>query len=178
MKTGDYMIHVFIEKLKEINMPEGEDIVDPMFVVECLGQKTYSSAKDDVGPISEVVYGEHLYLEPRGVDKEEAEDAKISIKLVDKGMFKDALIGQFDLDMSFIYLREKHLLLHKWLAFSNPNGDDWAKIQCYTKVSISVSHEADKQEQIEEDTTGVEDTDVMMSPALNPKFYQIKLRFF
>jgi hypothetical protein len=37
MKSGDYMIHVFIEKVKEINMPEGEDTVDPMFVVECLG---------------------------------------------------------------------------------------------------------------------------------------------
>jgi hypothetical protein len=128
MKSGDYMIHVFIEKLKEINMPEGEDTVDPMFVVECLGQKTYSTAKDDVGAISESVYSEHLFLEPRGVDKQEASDAKIMIKLVDKGMFKDALIGQFELDMSFIYLREDHLLLHKWLAFSDPTGDDWAKI--------------------------------------------------
>jgi hypothetical protein len=84
-------------------------------------------------------------LEPRGVDKKEADDAKIMIKLMDKGMFKDKLIGQFELDMSFVYLREDHLLLHKWLAFSNPMGEDWAKIQCYAKVSISVSHEADTQ---------------------------------
>jgi len=37
MKSGDYMIHVFVEKLKEINMPKGEDTVDPMFLVESLG---------------------------------------------------------------------------------------------------------------------------------------------
>jgi hypothetical protein len=125
-----------------------------------------------------VTYSEHLFLEPRGVDKKDADDAKIMIKLVDKGMFKDALIGQFELDMSFVYLRDEHLLLHKWLAFSNPTGDDWAKIQCYAKLSITVSHEQDKQVQVEDDTSGKEDPDVMMSPALNPTFFQVKLRFF
>jgi hypothetical protein len=30
MPTGDYMIHVFIEKVKEINMPAKQDSVDPM----------------------------------------------------------------------------------------------------------------------------------------------------
>ena len=29
MRGGDYMIHVFVEKCKEINVPEG-DTVDPM----------------------------------------------------------------------------------------------------------------------------------------------------
>jgi hypothetical protein len=67
-------------------------------------------------------------LEPRHVDKTDAESAKIMIKLVDKGMFKDKLIGQFEFDMSYIYLKKDHVLLHKWLAFSNPNGDDYAKI--------------------------------------------------
>jgi hypothetical protein len=37
MKKGDYMIHVFVEKLKEINIPEGATCVDPMVTVECLG---------------------------------------------------------------------------------------------------------------------------------------------
>jgi hypothetical protein len=144
MKSGDYMIHVFLEKIKEINMPEGCDTVDPMLIVECCGLKTYSSAKDDVGPLGEIPYSEHLFLEPRGVDKKEAENGKIMLKLVDKGMFKDVLIGQFEFDLSFIYLKDKHLLLHKWLALSNPNGDDYAKIQCFMKVSIAVAFEGDE----------------------------------
>jgi len=37
MRAGDYMIHVFVEKIKEINMPKGCDTVDPMVQVECLG---------------------------------------------------------------------------------------------------------------------------------------------
>jgi hypothetical protein len=65
------------------------------------------------------------------------------IKLVDKGLFKDALIGQFEFDMSYIYLKSDHVMFHKWLAFSNPNGEDYATIQCYMKVSISVACQGD-----------------------------------
>lgn len=139
MRPGDYMVHVFVEKLKDINMPEGSDTVDPMIVVECLGMKTFSSAKDNIGPIGVTNYSEHLFIEPRGVEKPDAESAKIMIKLMDKGMFKDALIGQFEFDMSYIYFMKDHTLLHKWLALSNPNGEDYAKIQAYLKVSISVA---------------------------------------
>jgi hypothetical protein len=37
MPVGDYCIHVFIEKVKEINIPEGSETVDPMLSVDCLG---------------------------------------------------------------------------------------------------------------------------------------------
>lgn len=171
------MIHIFVEKLKEVNTPEGETY-DPMFVVECLEQKAYSSAKEKVGPISEVTYSEHIFIEVRDVDKQHAEDGKIMIKLMDKGFLKDKLIGQFELDMSYVYLKPGHVVQHKWFAFSNPNGEDYAKIQCYAKLSIAVTREGDTQPEIKEDASGVEDPDVMMSPALSPKFYQVKIRFY
>ena len=92
MRQGDYMIHMYLEKIKEINVKEGETM-DPMIQLECLGQKTFSSAKDDVGGIGEIIWDEHLFLEPKAVSPKDAEDAKIEIRLMDKGMFKDALIG-------------------------------------------------------------------------------------
>jgi hypothetical protein len=91
-------------------------------------------------------------LEPREVSKIDAEGAKIVIKLMDKGLFKDAMIGTFEFDMSYIYLKKDHVLLHKWLALSNPNGEDYATIQVYMKVSIAVACQGDEQVQIEEDT--------------------------
>jgi hypothetical protein len=39
MKKGDYLIHVYIEKVKEIQIPEGATSVDPMVVCESMGQK-------------------------------------------------------------------------------------------------------------------------------------------
>lgn len=176
-KDADYCVHVFIEKSKEIKTAAG-DTVDPMFVIECLGLKEYSTAKDDIGGLSEIVWGEHIFLEPRGVDKRDAESGKITIRLMDKGLFKDALIGLYEFDLSYIYLKDKHVLEHKWLALNNPGADNFAEICGYVKVSISVAATGDEQVQIVEDTAMIEDTDVLMSPSLNPTFYQIKLRIF
>jgi hypothetical protein len=111
MKRGDYMIHIFVEKAKEIKVPENST-VDPLIEITCLGQKKYTSAKDDIGGLGEVVWTEHLFLEPRNVEKQEAEDAKIVIKLNDKGFLKDTMIGQFEFDLSYIYFMKDHLLLH------------------------------------------------------------------
>lgn len=177
MKSGDYLIHVFVEKLKEINVPENTTC-DPMVTVECLGSKEFSSAKDDIGGVGEVVYSEHLFLEAKNCDKEKAESGKILIKVMDKGMFKDCLIGEFEFDMSFIYFKKDHVMLHQWIALSNPHGDNWADIAAYMKVSISVSCTGDEQTQITEDESLEEDTNVIMSPALNPSFYQIRIKVF
>ena len=68
MKRGDYMIHVFVEKAKEIKVPKNST-VDPLISIECLGQKKFTTAKDDIGGLGEVIWSEHLFLEPRNVEK-------------------------------------------------------------------------------------------------------------
>ena len=105
-----------------------------------------------------------MFLEPRDVTKKEAEDAQIVIRLLDKGIFKDNLIGIFEFNLSFVYLKKDHVLLHQWIAFSNPNSENYSKITGYLKVSISVACSGDEQVQIEEDD-GVEgDDNVLMPP--------------
>ena len=69
------------------------------------------------------------------------------------------------------------MLLHRWIALSNPNGDNYAEITGYLKVSISIAATGDEQIQITDDDDE-EDEDVIMPPQLNPKFYQMKFRFF
>ena len=118
-----------------------------------------------------------MFAEPRGVDKKEAEDSKIKLKLLDKGFFKDDLIGEFEFDLSFIYFMKNHVMLHKWIALANPSGPNPSDIAGYLKLSISVSASGDEQVQINDDP-GPEDTEVMMSPALNPVYYQIIIRIF
>jgi len=103
MKAGDYIIHIFIEKAKEIKCPEGQTI-DPMFVIECLNFKKYSSSKSNIGSTgTDVVWSEHIFIEPSNISKKTAEQAKLNLTLLDKGFFKDTLIGKFEFDLSFIY---------------------------------------------------------------------------
>lgn len=93
MKRGDYMIHIFIEKIKDIKIADGEDTVDPMIETSCLQQKQYSSSKKGISGIGEVTFNEHIFLEQRNVEKKDAEEAKITLRLLDKCFFKDDLIG-------------------------------------------------------------------------------------
>jgi len=99
------------------------------------------------------------------------------IKLYDKGFFKQTLIGEYEFDLVYVYFMKQHVLLHKWLAFSNPNSENYSEITGYLKLSINVTCTGDESVQIEDDD-GPEDTNILMPPSLNPKFFQVKMRFF
>jgi hypothetical protein len=176
MKRGDYMVHIYLEKAKELKVPEN-DTVDPIFEISCLGQKVYSTAKENIGGLGETVWSEHVFIEASNIEKKTAEEGKITITLQDKGFFKNSIIGLYEFDLSFIYFMKNHVMLHKWLAFSNPNSEDYSEVTGYLKLSINVTCTGDESVQIEEDD-GPEDTNVLMPPSLNPEFYQVKLRFF
>jgi hypothetical protein len=47
MKRGDYMIHVMVEQAKNLLIEAGE-VIDPMVEIKCLGERKYSTAKDDI----------------------------------------------------------------------------------------------------------------------------------
>jgi hypothetical protein len=49
MKRGDYMIHVYVEKAKEMMSSTSQDKVDPLIEVSCLGQKKYTKHLSSVG---------------------------------------------------------------------------------------------------------------------------------
>ena len=80
----------------------------------------------NIGGLGEVEWSEHVFLEAQNVEKRDAENGTILIKLMDKGMFKDAKIGQFDFDLSFIYFKQDHVMLHQWLALNNPDSENFA----------------------------------------------------
>lgn len=117
-----------------------------------------------------------MFLESNNVEKDDAKKAKITLKLMDKGLFKETMIGMFDFDMSYIYFMKGQLLSHQWLALSNPNSDEHSKITAYMKVSIAVTCTGDEPVEIKIDDSGHENGNIMMPPSLNPKFYQIKVR--
>ena len=176
MRRGDYMIHAYIEQGKEFK--GSDDTANPMVEICCLGQKKYGSAKKNITQLSEVSWMEHIFMEPKNVEKQDAEDAQIVIRVLDKGIFKDELIGQFEFNLSYIYFKKDHIMQHQWVAISNPNGEDYSTITGYIKLSISVVCTGDEQVQITDEDGMEEDTNIMMPPQLNPKFYQLKFRFF
>lgn len=110
---------------------------------------------------------------------EKIEQAKISIRMLDKGYFKESLMGCYEFDVAYVYFMQKHALLHKWVALSNPESQNFNEVAAYLKLSISVSTVGDEQIQITEDAGGAgSDDSIMMPPSIRPEFYQIRFKFF
>lgn len=99
--------------------------------------------------------------------------------MLDKGYFKEAMIGSYEFDVAYVYFQNKHALLHKWIALSNPESPNFNEVSGYLKLSISVSTVGDEQIQITEDQGGENSEDsIMMPPSIRPEFYQIRFKFF
>ena len=109
---------------------------------------------------------------------EAIEDAKITIRLLDKGYFKDALIGHYEFDIAYIYFMKQHSLMHRWLALSNPNSTNFNEVTGYLKLSITIAAFGDEQVQITDDTGVDREEAIMMPPSIKPEFYQLRFKFF
>ncbi len=62
---------------------------------------------------------------------------------MDKGFFKDAIIGCYDFDVAYVYFMAKHAMLHQWVAMSNPASENFNDVTGYLKLSISVATTGD-----------------------------------
>ena len=103
---------------------------------------------------------------------DDIEQAKISIRVLDKGYFKDAIIGAYEFDIAYIYFMKDHSLMHKWLALSNPQSENYNEVTGYLKLSITIAGTGDEQVQISEDNNvDKSDEAVLMPPSIKPEYY-------
>jgi len=142
MKRGDYMVHIYIEQAKKLKVEAG-DTVDPLVEVACMGSKKFTTAKAGIDNMMETTWGEHIFLDFKNKEEAELEQGKITFRMMDKGMFKDELIGYYEFDMSYIYLQPQHAILHKWVVMSNPNSDNFSEVTAYFKMSIAINGQHD-----------------------------------
>jgi hypothetical protein len=150
MKRGDYMIHVYLEQAKEM-MIDADATVDPIVELSVLGEKKYSQPLNSISNTDVAVWNEHIFFEPKNVEQERLAEGIIEIKLMDKGFFKDALIGSYQFDMTQIYQMKDHALLHKYVALSNPKSENFGDVTGYLKLSITIAGGDDPKIPIEED---------------------------
>ena len=144
------MIHVMIEEAKNLLVDAGET-VDPIVEITCLGEKKYTTAQKDIDNMGIATWNEHVFFEPKNMEVEKIESGKIEIKLLDKGFFKDAIIGYYEFDLSYIYLMKEHAMMHKWVVMSNPESENFGEATGYVKLSITIAAEGDTQIQIGDD---------------------------
>ena len=62
----------------------------------------------------------------------------ISIRALNKGFFRNELIGEYNIKMSTVYFKDAHKLEHIWMGLSNPDSDNFTQVQGMLKASFSV----------------------------------------
>jgi hypothetical protein len=102
MKRGDYMIHLKIEQAKELKM-DSSACIDPIVEIRILGERKYTKALKGINALTVADWSEHIFFEKKNLEEEQLANARVEVKLLDKGFFKDALIGYYEFDLTYIY---------------------------------------------------------------------------
>ena len=63
---------------------------------------------------------------------------QISIRALNKGFFRNELVGEMTFTLSSIYFKDQHKVEHAWFALENSQSPDISKIYGMLKASFSV----------------------------------------
>jgi len=93
-------------------------------------------------------------------------------------MFKNAVVGIYEIDLAFIYFKEKHAIFNQWVGISNPTAKNFNELSGYLKISASVIGPGDEQVALN-DGPNLDRTDkemMLLPPHISMKYYQLKFR--
>ena len=119
-------------------------------------------------------FDSHVFIELFKQSVADLEGTKILIKVNEKGYFKNSLIGQIELDLTYLYNLENHTMQHKWFAMINPDSEDFSSVAGYIKISGSVYGIDDKPVELKIDEND-DDDEAVIPASVKPKFTQLKM---
>ena len=173
MKAGDYTLHLLLQKAKDIAVAD-ENAINVVIEVEVQDKKESSAEKGNVTSSSVVDFNSHVFFELMGQTVAKLEQTKIVVRLLEKGYFKNSLIGMFEMDLSFLYNLDAHTAEHRWVALINPESEDFSAIASYLKLSANVYGVDDEPKELKMDENPDSD-DCLMPAALKPKYEQLRM---
>ena len=168
MKAGDYMIHVFIQCGKGFKMDYGTDTFNAMVKVKCNQLEQFSKTKTDCPLRSETTqfWSEHLFLELKKREAADIQQDTIEISVQDKGLFRDKVVGSFEIDVAKVYgINNRHALEHQWVALCSTNSENPEEVKGFIKMSIAVHGPGDNTVRLGEDPEGDQHEHDVMMPA-------------
>lgn len=158
-----------MQKFKDLALPD--DSVETVKIeISANRDKEYSKDYPNTSNSTQTTLGEHIFIEKRNQTVNDLQNLKLTFKVIIKSVWKNVLIGLYEVDFSYIYFMKNHMMEHGWLAISNPNSEDFSQIQGLIKLSISIHGENDNPMKLEMDPNLQGDTNVMMSSAIKPEF--------
>ena len=153
---------------------DSEDAMNVVCEVTIQDKKEVTKVVENVTSTTIVNFDGHIFVELMGQSVAQLEQSKILIKLQEKGFFNTSLIGQVELDLTYIYNLENHTKQHQWFALINPDSEDFSAVSAYLKISGSVYGIDDTPIELKMDEQD-DDDNCVMPPSMKPKYTQLKM---
>ena len=139
-----------------------------------------------------IYWGEHIFIDKKLTDGQELQLEKMLVQVYDYNMIgENALIGQFEIDLSSIFFSKNHSILHKWVALSNYKSK-MEEIKGFIKFSANCVGPGDKQVELDDEKpdlkSGTQPTknaksnanamapNVLLPPQIQTKGWQMKVQ--
>ena len=178
IKRGDYQVHFFLEEARSLMPKEEGDTVDPIVGIKCFGKTKYTKAMDDIGGTAAVYWGQHFFFNATNLDRQTVENSRIQIEVKDhRFLIKDAMIGNYEMDLSYVYFQPGHSIVHNWIVLANSEEEDFQSVRGYLKFGCSVLAEGDEQVDLtipEKNESG--DSDLILPPQITTQQCQLIIR--
>lgn len=171
MPAGEYTIHVLIQSLRNLILFE-EDLCNPMVYVYMLDGVAQTTDKSNIARNTMVKYDEHLFLEIKNKTKDELQQAIIKIEVMNKGFFRNDMIGEFTIPASTIYNMKDHTLRDQLVGISNLNDNSGQRTTGTVALSINVKGPDDPAQELKMASEATLNAKPPLTPASIKKVYK------
>eukprot|EP00742_Colponemidia_sp_Colp-10_P008749 GILJ01009495.1.p1 GENE.GILJ01009495.1~~GILJ01009495.1.p1 ORF type:complete len:1395 (+),score=268.10 GILJ01009495.1:46-4230(+) len=178
IKKGDYLVHVHLLEARGLVGKNLDGTSDALCKVSCFGQTKTSRTLKGVGP-GATVWNEHFFFNAKEQEVDDIEAGKINFTVFDSNsIFRNTVIGSFDLDLTHVYYLKDHSLARAWLGLVNTSGRDHVEqLQGRLKASVAVLGPGD-EENIMDEYAEEDEGPLILPPSIRLTGHQLKWHIY
>eukprot|EP01129_Flabellula_baltica_P015819 TRINITY_DN818_c0_g1_i2.p1 TRINITY_DN818_c0_g1~~TRINITY_DN818_c0_g1_i2.p1 ORF type:complete len:1117 (-),score=284.37 TRINITY_DN818_c0_g1_i2:362-3712(-) len=179
--TSEYEIRVHVIEARDLQPREKNGTSDPICFVTIGDESEHTDRFDDV--LSCVFDRWFVFNRQFSPKAFKAETVNISVYDANT-LFRDEIIGSFELDLAWIHEQEGHEVYGQWVALMDPKGEHQG-VQGYLKISCIVLGEGDEPADHEPDDEWQDDPTgdtlqsmVLVPPQIPLENYQLSVKVY
>lgn len=143
VKPGDYQVQVHIIECRDLKGEDVSGLSDPYVKVSVMGKTRKTRIQKQV---ANCVYDETLFFNFSQLEKQEVEEAAISIEVKDWDFIgSHDMIGGVNFDMIKVYSQPGHEVYRQWAGLLDAHSSKDNGYQGYVKLSVVVLGPGDAQ---------------------------------
>ena len=146
LELTEYFAHIYILETANINTA---DAVSCIIKASLMGETKYTKVIKNIGPGSQIFWGEHLFFQKQFTNHDELDSATFNISVCNySALFKNTEIGHTSGSLSDIYGLKNHTKPAEWAILTNPQIN-YKEPMGFIRFAINFSRSKDSKPNLE-----------------------------